>query len=260
MLSYQHLFHAGNPADVHKHALLSVAFNYLTKKDKPLSYIETHAGRGLYDLDAPEAKKTGEAQVGIEKLAPLFSKDHPYVQRLSETRAQFGAMAYPGSPLIAALSLRDSDTINLAELHPQEHSALSENLRPWGAHIHPHDGFYMALAISPPTPRRGLMFIDPSYEIKFDYETIPKHLIQINRKWNVGILMLWYPILLQQTHKAMLTDLTERFPDALRHEVRFSPFHAGHRMVGSGIFIINPPYGLDAEAATLGQLFQKAFT
>ena len=77
MLSYQHLFHAGNPADVHKHALLSFALDYLTQKDKPLTYIETHAGRGLYDLTAPEAEKTGEARVGVEKLGPLFAKNHP---------------------------------------------------------------------------------------------------------------------------------------------------------------------------------------
>ena len=258
MLSYQHLFHAGNPADVHKHALLSFTLDYLTQKDKPLTYIETHAGRGLYDLTAPEAEKTGEARVGVEKLGPLFAKNHPYAQRLAETRAQFGERAYPGSPLIAALSLRDCDTIHLAELHPQELIALSANLRPWGAHIHSHDGFEMALALSPPTPRRGLMLIDPSYEVKSDYDSIPKHMANICRKWNVGIVMLWYPILTGQTHLSMIEDLIQRFPIGLRHEVRFSPFHAAHRMVGSGMFIINPPYGLELEAKAVGQLFARA--
>ena len=132
MLSYQHLYHAGNLADVQKHALLAWMLDYLTLKDKPLSYIETHAGRGLYDLGADEALKTGEAAAGIARMENRFAPDHPYRRRLAEVRIQFGPMAYPGSPLIAALSLREGDTVHLAELHPQEHRALVENLGPLG--------------------------------------------------------------------------------------------------------------------------------
>mgnify|MGYP000547123913 CR=1 FL=1 len=105
MLSYQHIFHAGNLADVQKHALLAWALDYLTQKDKPLSYIETHAGRGVYDLTSAAAAKTGEAAAGIQALEAAFPADHPYARRLAETRAIYGEAAYPGSPLIAALSL-----------------------------------------------------------------------------------------------------------------------------------------------------------
>ena len=254
MLSYQHLYHAGNLADVQKHALLAWMLDYLTGKDKPLSYIETHAGRGLYDLGAAEALKTGEAAAGIARVAGRFAPEHPYLRRLAEVRARYGPLAYPGSPMIAALTLRDGDTLHLAELHRQEVQALAANLAPWGAHIQARDGFDMALALTPPTPRRGLMLIDPSYEVKADYDTIPKRIAQLARKWNVGILVLWYPVLADAPHVPMLAELSAVFPEALRAEVRFPPVRAGHRMVGSGLYIINPPFGAAAEATRIAGL------
>ena len=255
MLSYQHHFHAGNLADVHKHAMLCRMLDYLTQKDKPLSYIETHAGRGLYDLGADGALKTGEAAAGILQIKQDFAADHPYLHRLAEARAQHGPMAYPGSPLFAALSLRDTDTMHLAELHPGEVQHLRANMMPWGAHIYEAEGFSIAHAICPPTPRRGLMLIDPSYEVKADYETIPKTIGQLHRKWNVGVICLWYPILDSAAHVPMVAALMEQHEGALRHEVRFAPMRNGHRMVGSGLFILNPPYGIEAEAARLTDLF-----
>ncbi|WP_149588019.1 23S rRNA (adenine(2030)-N(6))-methyltransferase RlmJ [Tabrizicola flagellatus] len=257
MLSYQHLYHAGNLADVHKHATLAWVLDYLTRKDKPLTYIETHAGRGVYDLDAAEAVRTGEAAAGIALAEGLFPLDHPYRQRLEEARAQYGARAYPGSPLIAALGLREGDSLHLAELHPQEHAALSEAAKAWGAHVHKRDGFELALALTPPTPRRGLMLIDPSYEVKADYEAIPRHMANIHRKWNVGCLILWYPILKGGAHGPMLKALEAAFLEGLRHEVRFPPAREGHRMEGSGLFIVNPPYGLAGELAAITSRFAR---
>jgi 23S rRNA (adenine2030-N6)-methyltransferase len=259
MLSYQHAYHAGNLADVHKHSLLAWVLEYLVQKDKPLSYIETHAGRGLYDLAAPEALKTGEAQAGIAVLADALPPGHPYRRRLAETRAMYGAAAYPGSPMIAALTLRRGDTLHLAELHPQEHAALLQNLGPRGALIRREDGFAMALALCPPTPRRGLLLADPSYEVKDDYAAIPRALQAIHRKWNVGILMLWYPILQSGAHREMVTALSRSFPAAFRHEISFPPARDGHRMTGSGIFVVNPPFGLADEAARLTAMFQSTF-
>jgi len=253
MLSYQHLYHAGNLADVHKHGTLAWVLDYLTRKDKPLSYIETHAGRGVYDLDAPEAIKTGEAAAGIALAEALFPPDHPYRQRLDETRAAYGARAYPGSPLIAALGLRETDTAHLAELHPGEVAHLRAVSADWGAHVHQRDGFDLALALTPPTPRRGLMLIDPSYEVKVDYDTIPRHMAAIASKWNVGILILWYPILQGGAERAMVAALQAAFPDGLRHELRFPPARDGHRMQGSGLFIVNPPFGVAEELARIGQ-------
>ncbi len=257
MLSYQHHFHAGNLADVHKHALLAWTLDYLILKDKPLSYIETHAGRGIYDLGADEAIKTGEAAAGIALAEPFFPKNHPYLNRLNEVRASYGPMAYPGSPLIAALSLRDQDSIHLAELHPAEHQHLRHALNPWDTHIYQRDGFETALALTPPTPRRGLMLIDPSYEVKDDYDAIPRHLSNISRKWNVGIIALWYPILTAGSHTTMLATLAAQFPEALRSEVRFPPIREGHRMQGSCMFILNPPYGMEDEAGRIAALFKK---
>jgi len=118
MLSYQHAYHAANLADVHKHALLAWVLDYLTRKDKPLSYIETHAGRGLYDLEGEAARKTGEAAQGFDRVAGWFGPDHPYAVQVARTRALHGVRAYPGSPLIAAQALRPGDRMHLAELHP----------------------------------------------------------------------------------------------------------------------------------------------
>jgi 23S rRNA (adenine2030-N6)-methyltransferase len=257
MLSYQHLYHAGNLADVQKHAVLAWVLDYLTRKDKPLSYIETHAGRGVYDLGADEAVKTGEAAAGIGLAEAWFPEDHPYRQRLFETRAAHGPQAYPGSPLIAALGLRETDTLHLAELHPQEHAHLKAIAKDWRAHVYQQDGFELALALTPPTPRRGLMLIDPSYEVKADYDAIPRNMAAIHRKWNVGTLILWYPILKGGPHAGMLKALTTTFPEGLRHEVRFPPVREGHRMEGSGLFIVNPPYGLEEELKALSSRFAK---
>ncbi|MBW6506365.1 MAG: 23S rRNA (adenine(2030)-N(6))-methyltransferase RlmJ [Rhodobacteraceae bacterium] len=257
MLSYQHLYHAGNLADVHKHALLAVMLDYLTAKPKPLSYIETHAGRGLYALDAPEALKTGEAAEGIARIERLgwFEPAHPYARALAATRASHGASAYPGSPLIAAALLRPVDSIRLAELHPREFAALRAVMAPHGGIFQQIDGLQMALSITPPTPRRGILLIDPSYEVKSDYETLPPFIANVARKWNVGVIALWYPVLASAPHLPMLAALSANFPTAFRHEVRFAPAREGHGMVGSGLFIVNAPWGTEAEAARLTRLF-----
>lgn len=257
MLSYQHSYHAGNLADVQKHALLCWMLDYLTQKDKPLSYIETHSGRGLYDLAGAEAEKTGEAAQGIARAEAGFPADHPYRRSLAAVRALHGAQAYPGSPLLAAMALREGDVMHLAELHPQEHAALQGLLSPWGAHVQKRDGYEMALAITPPTPRRGMLLIDPSYEVKTEYQTIPKFVGQVARKWNVGIIALWYPILTDAPHRPMLEALMAAHPGAFRHEVRFPPVRDGHRMVGSGFWVLNPPYGIEEEGARLTALFRR---
>ncbi|MEL7092244.1 MAG: 23S rRNA (adenine(2030)-N(6))-methyltransferase RlmJ [Pseudomonadota bacterium] len=253
MLSYQHIYHAGNLADVHKHALLAWMLAYLTRKDKPLSYIETHAGRALYDLSSAEAVKTGEAAQGIAQAMGWFSADDPYARALAVTHSTHGKNSYPGSPQIAATLLRDTDEIHLAELHPTEAAALRTALP--AALIHPRDGFDTAFALLPPTPRRGLMLIDPSYEIKSNYNDIPGHIRKFARIWNVGIIALWYPILTARSHAPMLKTLTRDFPDALRHEVSFPPARPGHGMVGSGLFVIRPPFGLADRAAALKRRF-----
>ncbi len=256
MLSYQHIYHAGNLADVHKHSLLAWALSYMTRKDKPLTYLETHAGRGLYDLTDDAALKTGEAAKGIVLAADWFAADHPYAQVLSRVRKANGQNAYPGSPFVAAESLRPMDNIHLSELHPQEFAALKSNMASYGGIFRQQDGWEMALSVCPPDPRRGLLLIDPSFEVKTDYQTVPKTIAQIHRKWGVGVIMLWYPILTDAPHKPMIQELKDALPEGFTHEVKFPPARPGHRMVGSGLFVVNAPYGFEEEAARVSNLFQ----
>lgn len=250
MLSYQHAYHAGNLADVHKHALLATALDYLTRKDKPLTYIETHAGRGLYRLDGPEAAKTGEAAEGIAKVRAWFPADHPYARAL-----EAAAPDYPGSPWIARHLLRPDDRLHLAELHPAEHAALAEALAAPNVTLHKADGPALALSLTPPTPRRGLMLIDPSYEVKDEYAAMAGLLPKIAQRWNVGVLMLWYPILATRRHGAMTARLRSALPGILIHEVGFAPARPGQGLVGSGLAIVNAPWGLDKAAADLAARF-----
>ncbi len=256
MLSYQHSYHAGNLADVHKHALLAWVLAYMTTKEKPLSYIETHSGRGLYALDAPEALKTGEAAVGILRAGAAFGPDHPFGQVLAKTRAQHGDMAYPGSPLIAANMLRAKDSLTLAELHPQEYSALRAVMGRYGASVQRRDGFELAQAICPPTPRRGVLMIDPSFEVKADYATLPGFVTSIRRKWNVGVIVLWYPVLAADLHRAMIAKICADHPDAAVLETAFRPIREGRGMLGSGLVVINPPYGLIEEGARIDAIIR----
>ncbi|MEE2859903.1 MAG: 23S rRNA (adenine(2030)-N(6))-methyltransferase RlmJ [Pseudomonadota bacterium] len=256
MLSYQHAYHAGNLADLHKHALLASALDYLTRKDKPLSYLETHAGRGLYDLHSQQARKTGEAATGFTRAEAegWLPRDHPLLQAVAKVRATHGPQTYPGSPLIAAQFLRFEDRAHLAELHPAEYEALRQVAG--FATLHARDGFQVAQAVCPPTPRRGMLLIDPSFEVKDDYAAVPRQIASIARKWNVGVIALWYPILTDHRHMAMTAALSMQFQDALLSEVRFPPARPGHSMVGSGMWVLNPPWGLADEAARIEAIFR----
>ncbi len=256
MLSYQHSYHAGNLADVHKHALLAWMLAQMVEKDKPLSFIDTHAGRGLYDLGSVEARKTGEAQAGIEALADRFAPDDPYARMLSAVRAQHGPMAYPGTPLIARHLLRPQDRMTLAELHPGEHEALQTVMAGSGARIYRRDGLALMLSMAPPAPRRGVVIIDPSYEVKDDYTTLPEVLRKLRRKWNVGVLLLWYPVLAAGLQNAMLAQIRADHPDAAIFETRFPPARAGHGLHGAGLVVLNPPFGLKDRAAQVDALMR----
>lgn len=258
MLSYLHSFHAGNLADVHKHSVLAWVLAYLTQKDKPVSYLETHSGRALYALDSLDAQKTAEAQAGILRpdVAAWFHADHPYSVGLRAARDHAGAMAYPGSPWLARALLRATDRIHLAELHPGEVVRLREVMGS-SATITCEDGYHLVNRVCPPTPRRGLLLVDPSYELKADYDLIPQFMRQIQRKWNVGILMLWYPILRDARHVQMTTALLKSDPESRCHEVRFGPARQGHGMIGSGLWMSRQPFGLADELSRLSDCFAK---
>jgi 23S rRNA (adenine2030-N6)-methyltransferase len=255
MLSYQHIYHAGCLADLHKHAALCTLLDILVQKDKPLTYIETHAGRGLYDLNAPEAQKTGEAVQGVLRMRKEHWLDakNPYAQTLSS----FDPMMYPGSPLLAARMLRPSDKIHLMELHPQEYYHLRTHMHGTNAHLYQKDGYENLLALSPPTPRRGIVFIDPSYEIKSEYKTLPELINKLMKRWPVAVICLWYPILNAGLHEQMKTDLQKLdLEKSGFFETRF-PSEKGLR--GSGLFLANMPYGADTAISAIQDTLAKHY-
>ncbi len=233
MLSYQHGYHAGGPADIHKHRALASVLSLLTQKDRPITYMETHAGRGIYDLTDEKAQKTGEWRAGIGKAE---RDDHPFWNALDLVRDHFGPDSYPGSPLVAQALLREQDRCILMELHPAEYAALAEAI---DAEVHRRDGFEGVLALSPPQPRRGLVLVDPSYEVKSEYMDVVDFAKALIAKWPEVVLMVWYPLLPDGRHKAMIEAL-----GGVVDEVRF-PQHKGRGMEGSGLVILNAPYGIE---------------
>jgi len=258
MLSYRHAYHAGNHADILKHSILTFIVQYLAQKDKPFSYLDTHAGAGIYSLDADSAKLTGEAERGI--LAWLDANDVPtfFAPYLELCRSYYrSGHRYPGSPeLVRALSRAD-DRLVLMELHPTEIDNLRFNLGgdPRVA-IHHRDGYSGLLALTPPEPRRGLALIDPSYETADDYEKTAESLLAAHRRWPVGILALWYPIVpRRQTELALLKErlASSGIDGILAAEYEFSqsaPNAEGYGLTGSGMLIVQPPWPLAASLET----------
>lgn len=245
MLSYQHIYHAGNMADVHKHASLSVLLTHMTQKDKPLTYMETHAGRGIYDLKSDEALKTQEAQKGFLAFAEKKQlNEHPYFMLQKRIREEVGGNIYAGSPFIAEALLRPTDTLHLMELHPQEYQGLYRLMRYPNTHLHHRDGYEGGIALCPPQPRRGIMVTDPSYEMAKEYDTVVRFLQKVHKRWAEGVLFLWYPILREELHKPMLEKLEAAdMPKFYRSEVMFR--HVKEGMLGSGIIIVNTPFGIE---------------
>lgn len=236
MLSYQHGYHAGNAADVHKHTALAALLELLTHKPRGISYLESHAGRGLYDLGAPEAQKTGEAARGIGLVAPVG----PFGTALDAVRAAHGPTAYPGSPALARAMLRPQDRLHLCELHPAEHKALKAAMAGPGVAIHRRDGHEGLPALCPPDPRRGLALIDPSYEVKDEYPRTAGTALKVLHRWPEGVVVVWYPILPEGRHHDMVARL--RAVPCLIDEVEFAE-RPERGMTGSGLAILNAPHG-----------------
>ncbi|NQV55673.1 MAG: 23S rRNA (adenine(2030)-N(6))-methyltransferase RlmJ [Rhodospirillales bacterium] len=248
MLSYLHSFHAGSRADVHKHRTLAALLIHLTGKPRPITYMETHAGRGLYDLSGPQAEKTGEAKDGIRRLQGdgqgQEQEGDPYLRVVETVQERYGPSFYPGSPWIAQHLLRAGDCLHLMELHPAEYPALKRLMRGTGAHIHHRDGYEGVLALLPPTPRRGVVLIDPSYEVKGEYTEVAKFIPALYRKWPEAVVLLWYPLLAAGRHMAMIERLSAAdLPETENHETVFAAAEEGEGMLGSGLFLVNKPFG-----------------
>ncbi|HIJ85699.1 MAG: Ribosomal RNA large subunit methyltransferase J [Magnetococcales bacterium] len=256
MLSYQHDYHAGGPADVFKHGSLAVLLAHMRTKNKPLTYIESHAGAGLYDLSSPMAEKTKEAQQGIQRLLiqSTLPANHPYLQTVEHIRKRFGPNHYPGSPWIARLLLKDEDSIHLMEQHPGTYASLRKNMRgEKKCHIHHRDGYEGVLALLPPTPRRCLIVVDPSYEVKTEYEQAGRFILQIHRKCPTAVIMLWYPLLKDQFHPPLCQKLQQaNLPKFARREVLLTHTETPRRMYGCGLMFVNLPYGVEETLAGTG--------
>lgn len=257
MLSYQHAYHAGNPADLHKHSALAALLALLLEKPRNISYLESHAGRAVYDLNAPEARKTGEAARGVQALDPA-GRPGPYWDVLARVRAIHGPTAYPGSPLIAEQMLRPGDRMTFLELHPAEHAALAAALGGADIAVHRRDGHEGLPALCPPTPRRGLALIDPSYEVKDEYAQTAHTVLRVAERWPQGVVVVWYPLLPAGRHVDLLQPLLAALPGLFRHEAVFrEPPPRG--MTGSGLLVVNPPYGAEAALAAAWQTCAPVF-
>ncbi|MDE3116860.1 MAG: 23S rRNA (adenine(2030)-N(6))-methyltransferase RlmJ, partial [Pseudomonadota bacterium] len=195
-MNYRHAYHAGNFADVAKHLALVAALRHLKKKEKPFVVLDTHGGRGRYDLSA-EAARTGEAAAGIGRLLPLAGEDNlpEILKTYLDLVAQEGAGHYPGSPLLAVRLLRPQDRLVAIEKHPEEAAALQAVLAPFGnARAIEGDGYGRLAALLPPKERRGLVLIDPPYEAPDEFERAAAALKAAYRRFATGIYMLWFPI------------------------------------------------------------------
>nr|WP_163501438.1 23S rRNA (adenine(2030)-N(6))-methyltransferase RlmJ [Halomonas socia] len=273
MLAYQHAYHAGNFADVHKHLTLHAVTRHLLRKASPVTYIDTHAGRGVYSLDAAETRKLQEYRHGV---APLW-QDRTRLQGASPLLdAWLGALGeiqqgeehldrYPGSPWWLARGLRAQDRLQLFELHPGEHAELERQMLPANASRTYGDGLVGLLKRLPVTTPRLCVLIDPSYERKPEYLEVAATLIEVARKARHALVMVWYPLLPAARHQAMLDRLREAGLRKLwRSElVRQAPGNSHHGMYGSGMLLLNPPWGLDvalgeALDATLPLLGEQA--
>lgn len=258
MLSYRHAFHAGNHADVLKHATLSLLLASFRQKDKPFISLDTHAGGGLYDLRSDWAKKTGESAGGIARLWDT-QKDWPeladYFQSIASHNNAGGLRYYPGSPDIARQLTRAQDKLTLLELHPQEAENLSINFgRDRRITLHHRDGFEGLAALLPPTPRRGLVLIDPPYERREDYTLVTQSLQKAIQRWATGTYVIWYPLLAKRRDgsRKLLQDLRKGdYKSLLVAELSVAEQHMDFGMHGSGLAIINAPWQLDTQLKTL---------
>lgn len=256
-MNYRHAYHAGNFADVLKHAVTVAVLARMQERPKPLCYVESHAGAGLYRLDAPEALRSREAETGILRLvdaeprSPALAAFLRIVAALPENREEL--QVYPGSPLIAAGLLGEEDRLILVEVVPAEAAALRRLFRydPRIA-VHCRDGWEAVGALLPPTPRRGLLLVDPPYEAPDDLRRVVAGLLLARRRWPVGVLAAWYPIKDRRMLRPFYRELSAGGPGGvLRVELSVRPDDNPAGLNGSGMVIAAPPWGVELDLRQL---------
>ena len=252
MLSYLHGFHAGNFADVQKHAALSLALTMMQVKPSAIACFDTHAGSGLYDLQGERARKTAEADGGVQRLwaqrGQLQSPDwQPVIAQLQRLNGDVEPLQrYPGSPEWFRQARREQDALSLFELHSTEGGQLQQVMDVPGVRVCREDGLKGLLKALPPGLPRLLVLIDPSYEIKQDYAAVADTLAKAWRRCRHGVYLIWYPILTAGQQQDLLeTVAAGPVRKILRNEVMLrQPPQRG--MVGSGMLVVNPPWEFEA--------------
>jgi 23S rRNA (adenine2030-N6)-methyltransferase len=254
MLSYLHGYHAGNHADVLKHTVLTALLTRLVAKDGALRYVETHAGAGGYELRTKAAQRNREYENGVAKVWTAVDAPAAVARWLTLAHRYNGAGAltrYPGSPWFAQQSLRSTDDLFLFELHPAEHRALRQahegNRR---IKVLREDGLASCIGLVPPPSKRALTFIDPSYELRDEHRDVIDAVVKLHKRFASGAIAIWYPIIERRW--------AERYERALRaagigklatYELTVARERPSGGLIGSGIFIVNPPWQLDDELA-----------
>lgn len=250
MLSYQHIYHAGGPADVYKHSILIHVLTQLKAKNRAVHYMETHAGRGLYDISSKHAKKTGEAKQGIARLMAetdcgAWSK--PLLTQVHLLQKKFKGQYYPGSPMVAQSILTGKgDLFSLMELHPREEEALRKYL---GAddrvYIEKLDGYAGVIGIlrheEADDTCQNVILIDPSFEIKTEYQSLCVQVEKMLQADKTAVIAIWYPLLPAGLHQAMLEQLAGKFTNIWMKESLFAEQGTVRGMNGSGMVLINMP-------------------
>ena len=256
MLSYRHAFHAGNFADVFKHVLLAQLIRALQRKDKPFCLLDTHAGAGRYDLRSAPARKGREFADGIGRLwqRPTLSTElAEYLDLVRALNPDHELRWYPGSPRIARALLRSGDRLLLTELHPAEYPRLKDEfVGDRQVAVHHSDGYAALKAFLPPPERRGLVFMDPAYELKDEFERLIEAAQRIHQRWAGGIVAIWYPILDRAPSLRFQRALqTLGIPAILCAELGLYPYDAPLGLHGCGMIFINPPWRLDETLSRL---------
>jgi 23S rRNA (adenine2030-N6)-methyltransferase len=248
-MNYRHAFHAGNFADVLKHSVLLGLWQALQAKPAPFCYVETHAGRGRYELAGTHARKTGEAADGIARLRGAVGLPSLLLDYVKLAGAE-GPTIYPGSPLLAARTLRAADSAQLCELHEAEASALRRLLRDDPRmHVHQRDGYAALKALLPPKEKRGLVLVDPPFEAQDrEFRAIEAALATALQRWPTGMYAVWYPIKLGRQVQPFHRWLREcGVPNVLAAELLVYPDDSPLRLNGAGMAILNAPWRFEGK-------------
>jgi 23S rRNA (adenine2030-N6)-methyltransferase len=242
-MNYRHGYHAGNFADVVKHIALVAILSHLKKKDAPFAVIDTHGGRGAYDLAGEQAQKTGEAANGIGRLRAMAGDVPPMLAAYIDCAGQGGV--YPGSPLIAARLMRPQDRLVAIEKHPEEAALLRAALAPWRrASVEAADGYARLSKLLPPPERRGLILIDPPFEAVDEFEQLATALRAAYRRFATGIYLVWYPVKSQSAAEGFIGEALTTGAPGLTIEIAIDAPEG--KLTRSGLLVVNPPYGFEA--------------